>query len=98
MAELELRNISKKFGDVYALKDLNLAVADKSFVVLVGPSGCGKSTALMLIAGLEEVTAGEILIDGRVVMRDRRLLTIDEEEAMRRVGEIARRVSKSLEG
>jgi len=67
VAELELRNISKKFGDVYALKDLNLAVADKSFVVLVGPSGCGKSTALMLIAGLEEVTAGEILIDGKVV-------------------------------
>lgn len=67
MAQLELRNISKTFGDVYALKDLNLTVADKSFVVLVGPSGCGKSTALMLIAGLEEVTAGEILIDGRLV-------------------------------
>jgi multiple sugar transport system ATP-binding protein len=67
MAELEFRNISKKFGDVYALKDLNLTVADKSFVVLVGPSGCGKSTALMLVAGLEEVTAGEILIDGRMV-------------------------------
>lgn len=67
MAELELRNISKKFGEVYALKDLNLAVADKSFVVLVGPSGCGKSTVLMLVAGLEEVTAGKVLIDGKVV-------------------------------
>ncbi len=67
MAELEFRNVSKRFGDICALKDVDLAVVDQSFVVLVGPSGCGKSTALMLIAGLEEVTAGEILIDGRVV-------------------------------
>ncbi|RJR53987.1 MAG: sn-glycerol-3-phosphate ABC transporter ATP-binding protein UgpC [Desulfobacteraceae bacterium] len=67
MAQLELRNLSKKFGDAYVLKDVNLTVEDRSFVVLVGPSGCGKSTALMLIAGLEEVTSGEILIDGRVV-------------------------------
>jgi multiple sugar transport system ATP-binding protein len=67
MAELEFRNVSKRFGDVYALRDLSLTVADRSFIVLVGPSGCGKSTALMLIAGLEEITSGEILIDGKVV-------------------------------
>ena len=67
MAALELRNVSKRFGNAYVLRDLSLAVEDKSFVVLVGPSGCGKSTTLMLIAGLEELTSGEILIDGRVV-------------------------------
>ncbi len=58
---------NKLFGDIYALKDLDLTVSDKSFVVLVGPSGCGKSTTLMLVAGLEEVTSGEIYIDGRMV-------------------------------
>jgi len=67
MAALELRNVSKRFGDVYALKDISLTVADRSFVVLVGPSGCGKSTSLMLIAGLEEVTSGEIYINGKLV-------------------------------
>jgi len=67
MAELILKQISKKFGDVYAVKEMDLKIRDKEFVVLVGPSGCGKSTTLMMIAGLEEVSSGDILIDDKQV-------------------------------
>jgi len=68
MAGLVLKNVTKIFpGNVQAVKNLNLEVEDKEFVVLVGPSGCGKSTILRLIAGLEETTEGEIYIDGRLV-------------------------------
>ncbi len=68
MAEVVLKNVTKIFpGNVVAVKNANLEVADKEFVVLVGPSGCGKSTFLRLIAGLEEVTEGEIYIDGKLV-------------------------------
>ncbi len=68
MAEVELRNVSKIYeGNVLALKDANLKIADKEFVVLVGPSGCGKSTLLRLLAGLEEISSGDILIDGKRV-------------------------------
>jgi multiple sugar transport system ATP-binding protein len=66
MAELELRNVSKSFpGGVRAVRELSLRIADGEFVILVGPSGCGKSTILRMIAGLEEATSGEILMDGR---------------------------------
>jgi ABC-type sugar transport system ATPase subunit len=67
---LSLRGLSKRFGTVDAVKDVDLDVADHEFVVLVGPSGCGKSTILRIVAGLEEPTAGEIAIDG-VVVNDR---------------------------
>jgi multiple sugar transport system ATP-binding protein len=68
MAEVVLKNVSKVFqGEVVAVKDASIEVADQEFVVLVGPSGCGKSTFLRMIAGLEEVTSGEISIDGRIV-------------------------------
>jgi multiple sugar transport system ATP-binding protein len=68
MGGLVLRNITKVFpGDIRAVSNVNLEVQDKEFVVLVGPSGCGKSTILRLIAGLEELTEGEIYIDGRLV-------------------------------
>jgi multiple sugar transport system ATP-binding protein len=68
MAEIEIDGVSKVFGgDVYAVNDVTLRVADGEFIVLVGPSGCGKSTLLRSIAGLEEVTSGRILIGGRDV-------------------------------
>jgi multiple sugar transport system ATP-binding protein len=67
MASVTFRHVYKRWGDFQAIKDLNLDIKDKEFLVLVGPSGCGKSTALRMLAGLEEVTDGEILIGDRVV-------------------------------
>ena len=62
MAELSLRNIAKRYGAVSIVQDLSLDVADGEFIVLVGPSGCGKSTLLRMIAGLEEISGGELRI------------------------------------
>src|SRR5256712_12309605 len=68
MAKIELDGVSKVFGsDVVAVDDVSLEIGDGEFMVLVGPSGCGKSTILRLLAGLEEVTAGEIHIEERNV-------------------------------
>src|SRR4030066_492161 len=67
MASVTYEHVSKRFGDVAAIDDLNIHVEDKAFLVLVGPSGCGKTTALRLLAGLEEITEGKILIDDRMV-------------------------------
>lgn len=67
MASVMYDHVTKRFGDVVAVSDLNLEVQDKEFLVLVGPSGCGKTTALRLLAGLEEVTEGIIKIGDRVV-------------------------------
>ena len=68
MAEIQLVHLTKVYGeDVLAVRDLNLEIAEGEFVVLVGPSGCGKTTALRMVAGLEEITAGEIRIGGRLV-------------------------------
>ncbi|HIU33206.1 MAG TPA: sn-glycerol-3-phosphate ABC transporter ATP-binding protein UgpC [Candidatus Pullichristensenella excrementigallinarum] len=68
MASLSLRNIYKVYpGDVTAVKDFNLEIDDKEFIVLVGPSGCGKSTTLRMVAGLEEITKGELYIDDKLV-------------------------------
>lgn len=68
MAQIELDHIDKVYsGDVRAVDGLSLDIGDGEFVVLVGPSGCGKSTALRMIAGLEDITAGEVSIGGRVV-------------------------------
>ncbi|KPK80793.1 MAG: glycerol-3-phosphate ABC transporter ATP-binding protein [Phycisphaerae bacterium SM23_33] len=68
MADVILSQVTKVFpGDVVAVKDMSLHIHDEEFVVLVGPSGCGKSTTLRMVAGLEEVTEGEIQIAGRVV-------------------------------
>jgi multiple sugar transport system ATP-binding protein len=67
MAQVVLRNVVKRFDDTEAVRGINLDIADKEFVVLVGPSGCGKSTTLRMIAGLEEISAGEIAVDGEVV-------------------------------
>jgi multiple sugar transport system ATP-binding protein len=67
MAQVTLKNIWKKYGDLAVVKDVNLTVPDKSFYILVGPSGCGKSTTLRMIAGLEDISSGEVYIDDRLV-------------------------------
>ncbi len=67
MAGIVLEGVSKVFGNVVAVSDASLEVGDGEFMVLVGPSGCGKSTILRIIAGLEDVTVGEVYIDGRQV-------------------------------
>ena len=68
MAGLTLKNIYKKYpGGVVAVSDVNLEIRDKEFIVLVGPSGCGKSTTLRMIAGLEEISEGELYIGDRLV-------------------------------
>ncbi len=69
MAEVTLTNITKRFGDFTAVKDLTMKIEDGKFTVLVGPSGCGKTTTLRMVAGLEEITEGEIRIGERVVNR-----------------------------
>ena len=67
MADIELKGVNKQFGDIKVIKDVNLSVKDNEFVVFVGPSGCGKSTLLRLIAGLEDLTTGEVHINGERV-------------------------------
>jgi multiple sugar transport system ATP-binding protein len=67
MAQVLMKELNKKYDEVHAVKNVNLHVRDKEFMVLVGPSGCGKSTTLRMVAGLEEITAGEITIGDRVV-------------------------------
>jgi ABC-type sugar transport system ATPase subunit len=67
MAEVNLRNVTKSFGAVHVIKGVDLDITKGEFVVFVGPSGCGKSTLLRLIAGLEDITSGEMKIDGELV-------------------------------
>ena len=68
MARVKLENVSKIYDNGYkAVKDMNLDIKDKEFVVLVGPSGCGKSTTLRMIAGLEDISQGKLLIDDKIV-------------------------------
>lgn len=67
MADVNLRSVVKRYDEVEAVRGINLDIKDHEFVVLVGPSGCGKSTTLRMIAGLEDITGGEIMIDGDVV-------------------------------
>src|SRR5438128_8002334 len=68
MARVLLTKLNKKYDEkTHAVKDVNLEIRDREFVVLVGPSGCGKTTTLRMVAGLEDITSGEISIDGKVV-------------------------------
>ena len=68
MAQVELKNMSKVYdGNIRAVDNVNITVNDREFLVLVGPSGCGKSTTLRMIAGLEEITTGELYIDGKMM-------------------------------
>jgi sn-glycerol 3-phosphate transport system ATP-binding protein/multiple sugar transport system ATP-binding protein len=68
MASIELRNVSKSYnGNQHSVRNVNLHIRDGEFVIFLGPSGCGKSTTLRMIAGLESITDGTLLIDGRDV-------------------------------
>ena len=67
MASIELRGLTKRWGGFVAVDEMSLTIADQEFVVFLGPSGCGKTTTMRMIAGLEEATAGDILIDGKRV-------------------------------
>ena len=71
MASVKLKNVYKKYesahGGVMAVNDFNLDIDDKEFLILVGPSGCGKTTTLRMVAGLEEITAGEIYIGDKLI-------------------------------
>src|SRR5512135_1723082 len=67
MARITFDHVTKTFGDVVAVRDLSLEIADHEFLVLLGPSGCGKSTALRMVAGLDEPTEGKILIGDEIV-------------------------------
>src|SRR6185437_2558809 len=67
MAQVLIRGLNKKYDEVHAVKDVNLEIRDKEFVVLVGPSGCGKTTTLRMVAGLETITSGHVLIGDKIV-------------------------------
>ncbi len=67
MARVVIKNVVKKYGNVVAVKNANIVCEDKEFLILVGPSGCGKTTTLRMVAGLEEITSGEIYIDDLLV-------------------------------
>ena len=86
MAEIQLEKISKSFDDTTILKSIDLKIADGEFLVLVGPSGCGKSTLLRMIAGLEDPSGGDILIDGRSALgvrpKDRNLAMVFQSYAL----------------
>ncbi len=86
MAEVVLESLTKKFGEVTAVKEVDLTIHDREFTVLLGPSGCGKTTTLRCIAGLEDVTGGNIYMDGRrlndVLPRDRDIAMVFQNYAL----------------
>src|SRR5207253_8382020 len=79
MAQVMMKDLNKKYDEVHAVKDVNLHIRDKEFLVLVGPSGCGKTTTLRMVAGLETITSGQVLI-GDTVVND--LAPMDRDIAM----------------
>ncbi|MGQ9767711.1 MAG: ABC transporter ATP-binding protein [Anaerolineae bacterium] len=86
MAEIRIENVRKEFGKVVAVKDVNLVIPDREFIVLLGPSGCGKTTLLRCIVGLEQVDRGRIYFDGRDVtdlpVRQRRISMVFQSYAV----------------
>jgi multiple sugar transport system ATP-binding protein len=100
MADVVLERVEKRFGDVRAVAGIDLTVRDQEFLILVGPSGCGKTTTLRMIAGLEEVTAGDIRIGGRSVThlapRDRDIAMVFQSYALYPHMTVYRNMSFSL--
>src|SRR5262245_40473713 len=100
MASVTLSNVSKSFGAIKVLSGISLAIKDGEFVVLVGPSGCGKSTLLRCIAGLEEITDGEIRIGDRMVNdlapRDRDIAMVFQSYALYPHMDVAKNMSFGL--
>src|SRR3989442_2082051 len=86
MAQVMLKDLNRKFDEVHAVKDVNLLIRDKEFIVLVGPSGCGKSTTLRMVAGLEDITSGEIYLGDQFVNnlppKDRDLAMVFQDYAL----------------
>ena len=87
MAQITLKNICKEYGDGFkAVNDISLDIADGEFMILVGPSGCGKSTTLRMVVGLEDITSGDLEIDGRRVNdlapKDRNLAMVFQNYAL----------------
>src|SRR3954465_999203 len=86
MATVEFRNLVKRYGDLEVVHAINLQIQEGEFIVLLGPSGCGKSTTLRMLAGLEDISDGEILIEGRVVNeiepRDRDIAMVFQDYAL----------------
>ena len=86
MATIELRHVWKKYGEVQAVRDLSLTCRDGEFMCLLGPSGCGKSSTMRMVAGLEKITAGDLLMDDRrvndVPARDRDIAMVFENYAL----------------
>src|SRR5215813_15133393 len=100
VADVVLEKVEKRFGDVRAVAGIDLTVRDQEFLILVGPSGCGKTTTLRMIAGLEEVTNGDIRIGGRSVThlapRDRDIAMVFQSYALYPHMTVARNMSFSL--
>ncbi|WP_108837199.1 ABC transporter ATP-binding protein [Tateyamaria sp. Alg231-49] len=100
MLTIRLENLIKRYGDVQVLHGIDLEMADNEFTVLVGPSGCGKSTTLRMIAGLEEVSEGEIFVDGKPVShlepKDRDLAMVFQDYALYPHMNVAQNISFAL--
>jgi len=100
LPEIVLDNLVKRYGQVTVIEDLHLTMEDNEFTVLVGPSGCGKSTTLRMIAGLETVTSGEILIDGNPVShlepKERDIAMVFQDYALYPHMDVARNMSFAL--
>src|SRR5215475_8012432 len=101
MASVEISNVRKSFGSLEVIHGVSIDVEDGEFVILVGPSGCGKSTLLRMVAGLESVTSGELLIDGRVVNdvapKERDIAMVFQNYALYPQMTVAKNMSFSLE-
>ena len=101
MATIDLESVSKSYGTHPVLQDINLSIRDGEFIVLVGPSGCGKSTLLRMIAGLEDISGGEMRIDGvrmnEVAPRDRDIAMVFQSYALYPHMDVARNMGFSME-